>query len=375
MTYDAIVLGTGGVGSAALFHLAKAGLRVLGLDRFPPGHDRGSSHGESRVIRRSYFEHSNYVPLLNTAYQLWDELSELAGQSLLHRTGVLYFGDPNGVVVKGVLESARQHQLSVEQLSTAEAAKRFPMFVAPEGAAAIFEPDAGYLLVEECVKAHLRCAADHGAEHHFGETILKWSASDRSVQVETDRGTYVASKLVVAAGSWTGDLLRDLQLPLRIVRKHLHWHAINDDRYRASEGCPCYFIESQGGYFYGCPAIGRNGLKVAEHSGGTEIPDPLSDPNDPEPGDSARIRTFLSQHLPGISHQRLRHQRCFYTMTPDEHFMLDRHPQHSSVLLAAGLSGHGFKFTSALGKILADLVADKEPANDVNFLRLGRPGL
>ena len=227
-----------------------------------------------------------------------------------------------------------------------------------------------YLLVEQCVIAHIEQATQRGAEHRHGETVLNWSASERGVRVETDQGQYAAAKLVITAGCWAKDLLADLQIPLRIVRKHLHWYTVSHNQYRASGGCPCYFFEALGGYFYGCPAIGPAGLKVAEHSGGTEITDPLQDPRDPEHEDTRRIEAFLSRHIPGVSAKRVRHERCFYTMTPDEHFIVDRHPDHDSVVFSAGLSGHGFKFTAALGKTLAELVLGQEPSVDAEFLRL-----
>lgn len=370
MNFDVIVLGTGGVGSSAMFHLASQGLRVLGLDRFPPGHNRGSSHGESRVIRRSYFEHSDYVPLLNSAYDLWDQLSHQSDQPLLNRTGILYCGSPQGTVLQGIQQSAARHHLPLENLSSTEVGKRFPMFVPPRDTAAVFEADAGFLLVEDCVKAHLQQAVQRGAHHRCDETVISWSASDSGVIVQTDRHTWHAGGLVIAAGSWTSALLAELQIPLRVVRKHLHWYATQDQRYSASHGCPCYFMESQNGYFYGCPALSNDGLKVAEHSGGTEITDPLNDPTTPEELDTQRVETFLSQCVPGVSRQRTRHVRCFYTLTPDQHFVVDRHPSSSAVVFAAGLSGHGFKFTSVLGQLLAELVTGSTLSHDIRFLKL-----
>lgn len=219
--YDVIVVGTGGVGSAAMLACAKRGTKVLGLDRFPPGHDRGSSHGESRVIRRSYFEHPDYVPLLNSAYDLWNELGQRRNELFLHRTGLLYFGPPDGVVVPGVLKSAREHELVVEQLRAEELVARFPGFVVPPGAVALFESDAGYLAVERCVCVQIEEALRLGAEHRHGETVVGWSAEQDSVVVETESNKYEASRLVIAAGCWTEQLLRELDIPLRVVRKHL----------------------------------------------------------------------------------------------------------------------------------------------------------
>lgn len=373
--YDVIVLGTGAVGSAALYHLAQRGARVLGLDRFPPGHDRGSAHGESRMIRMSYFEHADYVPLLRLAYSLWDELAQTRGEGLFRRTGLLYFGAREGTAIRGVLESARRYRLVLEELESIDLEKAYPGFVVPSGAAVVFEPDAGYLLVEACVKAYLDQAVKLGAEHRHGEAISGWSANDRGVRVTTDRGEYQAGRMVVTLGSWAGGLLGQLGIRLRILRKHMHWFKVDDECYLATKGCPCFFYDVGGGYFYGFPSIGSWGLKISEHSGGTEISDPLQDQREPESLDSDRVRAFLRRYLPGVSSEQTRHDVCFYSMSPDEHFIVDHHPEHSSVVFAAGLSGHGFKFASALGRVLSELSLDGASSTEVGFLGLNRPGL
>ncbi len=373
--YDVIVIGTGGVGSAAMYHLACGGLRVLGLDRFPAGHDKGSSHGESRIIRRSYFEHPNYVPLLNSAYELWDELQATTGQRQIHRTGLLYSGVHDGAVIQGVLQSARQHSLRVEQLTPAEAALRFPEFTLPLDQAILYEPDAGYLLVEECVRTHIREAVRLNAEHKFGETVLNWTASESHVVVETDLGRYEADRLIITAGPWAKDVLSSLQIPLTIVKKYMHWFETNDSRY-SDPTSPCFFIEAFDGYFYGFPHHGPTGMKVAEHSGRIEVTNPLIESREPSDMDSRRVASFIEQHLPGVTTKRTRHDVCFYTMTPDEHFIIDRHPEYDSVVFAAGLSGHGFKFASVLGQRLAQMtIATNPPTPDVEFLSLQRPTL
>jgi sarcosine oxidase len=373
--YDAIVLGTGGVGSSALCHLAGCGLKVLGLDRFPPGHDRGSSHGQTRMIRMSYFEHPDYVPLLRSAYQLWDELEERRGEDLFHRTGLTYFGTADGVIIKGLQSSAREHGLTIETLDPVSAAQRFPAYVAPIGATILHEPDAGYLRVEDCVWAHLAEAKAAGADHRHDETILRWSATDTGVSVETDKGCYDAARLVITAGCWAGELLHDLRVPFRILRKHLHWFAAEPDHFREAGGCPCFFIEFEDGMFYGFPDIDGGGVKVAEHSGGFEIADPLADCREPDPVDIRRVESFMRACMPGVSSVEARQEVCFYTMTPDGNFIVDRHPEHAAVVFAAGLSGHGFKFASVLGKTLAELAMDGKSSVDIGFLGLNRPGL
>jgi monomeric sarcosine oxidase len=370
--YDAIVVGTGGVGSAALFHLAARGARVLGLDRFPPGHDRGSSHGHTRVIRQAYFEHPDYVPLLRRAYTLWDELAARDGQALFERAGLLQIGPPDGAIVPGVLASARQHNLPVEELGPDEVERRFKGFRVPEGAHAVFERDAGYLLVEECVRAHARAAEGAGAEIRSGIAVRSWHAEGTGAVVETDAGSFSAGRLVIAAGAWAGSLLAELGVPLRVVRKHLHWYAADAACYRRENGCPAFFYEHQHQFFYGFPRIDERGVKVAEHSGGESVADPLAVDRSVDPEDRRRVEESLGRFLPRVSRRPTDHTVCLYTMSPDEHFIVDRHPEHEAVAFAAGLSGHGFKFTSVLGEILAALVLDGRTEQPVGFLNCRR---
>ncbi len=356
--YDLIVLGTGGIGSAALFHAARRGLNCLGLDRFPPAHDRGSSHGESRLIRLSYFEHPDYVPLLRRSYQLWDELDS----TLLNRCGVLYTGQAGGDIISGVLASARKYNLNVEVLG----ADDVPQYSLPDGATAVFEAQAGWLPVERCVQMHLGQAIAAGAEHRWGEAVIAWRQEGDGVSVDTDTGRYSAAALVIAGGAWNGDLLPDLALPLTVVRKHLHWFHCDDDRYRSG-----FFFDLPHGQFYGFPAQGGR-LKLAEHSGGEEIEDPLNASGEPDPEDDDRIAAFVADHLPGVRRERVDHKTCFYTRTPDEHFILDRYPGCDRVAYAAGLSGHGFKFAPVLGELLVDLAIEGRTTLDIDFLSRGR---
>ncbi|MCR9198390.1 MAG: N-methyl-L-tryptophan oxidase [Planctomycetaceae bacterium] len=354
-TYDVIVIGIGGIGSAALFHLARSGVRVLGIDRFPSGHDRGSSHGESRMIRKSYFEHADYVPLACRSWELWQQLEQESGRSLLQPSGVIYFGQTNGVVMTGVRHSARTHGLPIEEMTAAAATERFPQFVAPPGTSALYEEDAGVLLVEECVKTHVEMATAAGAETSLNESVVEILPTDRSVTVQTEDNCYKAASVVVTAGAWTNSLLPALNVPLKVVRKHLHWYHTDDRRLQMSAGCPAFFVEHQQGYFYGLPEIGPAGIKAGEHSGGSEVSDPLHDPRAPEPQDTERVGQFVADFLPQAACRAHQQKTCFYTMTPDEHFVVDRHPQHAHVVFTAGLSGHGFKFAPVLGQRMAQL--------------------
>lgn len=371
--YDAIVLGTGGVGSAAAFHLARRGARVLGLDRFPGGHDRGSSHGQTRIIRQAYFEHADYVPLLRRAYELWAELESLADEKLFHQVGLLQIGPPEGYVIGGVLGAANQHGLVVDELTAAQSQARFPGFRVPADMVGVFEPAAGYLRVERCVLAHLAAARQHGAELRTGVTVQSWSSDEGLASVSTDLGIFTADKLVITAGAWAPQLLADLGIPMTVRRKHLHWFECADPVYRGPSA-PTFFYEMPHGLFYGFPAVDELGVKVAEHSGGETVTDPLADPRPLEEQDLARVRDFVSTNLLGMAKSagHTRHEVCFYTMSPDEQFIIDTHPRHKNVVFSAGLSGHGFKFTSVLGEIMADLALTGATPQPIGFLSARR---
>jgi len=374
-TYDVIVLGTGGVGSAALATLAARGARVLGLDRFPPGHARGSSHGQTRMIRQAYFEHPAYVPMVLRAYELWAELEQRSDTKLLTQTGLVEIGSPEGVVVCGVLESARQHSLPVEALSRQEIMSRWPGLSVPEQLAGVFEPTAGYLRVEECVRVQADEAASLGAELRVGETALNWRPLGTGVMVRTDRASYEAARLVIAAGSWSGQLLADLGLKLEVRRKPLYWYAAKSGEYLVENGCPSFLFELPSGVFYGFPQIDSAGVKIAEHSGGAVVADPLLVNRDIDVTDQRRVEAFAADCLPGLTNRCTAHTTCMYTMTPDEHFVVDRHPSHPQVVFAAGLSGHGFKFAPVLGEALADLALDGRTDLPIGFLNCSRAGL
>jgi sarcosine oxidase len=373
--YDAIVLGTGGVGSAALFHLARRGVRALGLDRFPPAHDRGSSHGRTRMIRQAYFEHPSYVPLVLRAYELWHELAECCGNDLFRQTGLAEVGPPDGIVVPGVLASAREHDLDVDELTGREVEAHWPGFRVPDGHVAVFERQAGYLRVEDCIRAHLDEAIESGAVLQTGEEVISWDAERDRVRVVTARDSYSAERLVIATGAWAADVLADLALPLVVLRKPQYWYHAVGPAYRIESGCPAWLFETAEGIFYGFPQIDDLGVKVAEHSGGATVPDPLVLDRGVDLADRSRVEAFIARHLPQVGRPMTHHAVCMYTMTPDANFVIDRHPRWPQVVFAAGLSGHGFKFTNVLGAALADLTLDGVTSLPIDFLQRARPAL
>lgn len=371
-SFDSIVIGLGAMGSAAAYHLASRGQRVLGLEQFRLGHDRGSSHGETRLIRKAYFEDPAYVPLLQRAYELWDELAAASGEELLVRSGLVLFGRPgSSQVYEGTLRSGRSHGIPVEALPEEEARRRWPHFRPSEGAAAAFEPGAGYLHAERAVLAHARLARAAGAELHEEEPVLSWESEGDGLLVRTPAGEYRARRLVIAGGGWSSALLRELQLPLTLRKMLLAWFPASS----AHEGAPGFVFDSGNDFFYGFPRIDGRSIKIASHY----RYEPLGRPEEKDSGPPAperveALRAFVRTCLPEASPELLRHAHCIYTMTPDENFVIDRHPHDPRIAFAAGFSGHGFKFASAVGEILADLALDGATRHPIAFLASDRFG-
>jgi sarcosine oxidase len=369
-TFDAIVVGSGGMGSAAACHLARRGVRVLALDRFPLAHDRGSSHGQTRLIRLAYYEHPDYVPLLLRARDLWLDLEADVGRTLLNESGLLAAGPATGTVVAGTLASARAHSLPVEPLSARAAVARWPAFRMPDDWQAVFEARAGHLAVEDCVRAHAEMATRAGATLRHGVTVHGWQIEDGRALVRTDAGDFTAGRLVLCPGPWAAGLLRLPRPPLVVLRKSLFWYALphaTASPYAAGR-LPCFAFDTPAGFFYGFPAVDARGLKVAEHTGGRPVTAADDVDRGIDPHERQRIEGWLGDHLPGVGTRLEGHAACLYTMTPDHHFLLGLHPDHPQVALAAGLSGHGFKFASVVGEILADLATTGRTLHPIGFL-------
>lgn len=371
--YDAIVLGLGGMGSAAAYHLASRGKRVIGFDQHPPAHDRGASHGRSRIIREAYFEHPAYVPLVWRAYDLWAELEQAAGTLLLLTTGGIMIGAPDSALVRGALESARVHRLTHEVLEAPAIRRRFPVFSPDDGMVGVLEPRAGILFPEECVLAHLRQAARAGAELRHEEPVLAWSAAPHAVEVQTSRGHYEAGALVIAPGPWAPEALADLGVPVVIERQIVPWfRPVALETAFDPARCPIYMWQVGGRFFYGFPQLGADGVKIAEHARGNETTaETVRREITPEEVEALR-RDFVARYMPAANGELLSAITCLYSMTPDGHFIVDQHPAHPNVAVACGFSGHGFKFTSVIGEILADLALEGRTGHDISLFALDR---
>ncbi len=370
--YDVVVAGLGAIGSAALAELAARGKRVLGIDRFAPPHDLGSSHGRSRIIREAYFEDPRYVPLVQRAYERWAELERESGRTLWLRTGGLMIGPRGGALVAGALRSAETHGLPHETLSAERARAEYPAMNVPDDAIVVREPRAGVLFPEACVAAHLDRARTRGADIELGAPVLAWRDDGAGVAVTTARGTARASRLLLAAGAWLGALAPDLAPLLTVTRQPLFWFeaAAHPERF-APDRFPIYIWEDEPGRFiYGFPDLG-DGIKAARHHEG-EVVEPDRVRREVSAAEVETMRAALARHVPDAAGRLREAAVCLYTNTRDQHFIVDAHPAHPQVLIASPCSGHGFKFASALGETLSDLLTGVTPRFDLELFRIAR---
>ncbi len=375
MQYDAIILGLGAMGSSAAQQLAQRKKSVLGIEQFVSPHDQGSSHGGTRMIRQAYWENPAYLPLVLRAYELWEKLEADAGAKLLHITGGLILGSADSQLVTGGIAAAEQHSIKYAVLSPRQTHERFPAITPLANDVAVYEERAGYLLAEECIRAQLRLAAQSGAELHFQERVLGWSANSYGIKVSTDRCVYEAERLVITAGPWANQALPGL-FPLNVTRQVMTWiepeggvEPFRPDRF------PVFLCESPDNGFpgYGFPAVdgAAGGVKAAIHGSHVVCTPDTVDREVHESDLNAVIRN-LSRRFPLLAGQILKATTCLYTMTPDEHFIIGLHPQFPSVSIACGFSGHGFKFAPVVGEILAQLATVGKSVHPIEIFSPGR---
>ncbi|SEO60294.1 N-methyl-L-tryptophan oxidase [Amycolatopsis saalfeldensis] len=357
--YDVIVAGLGGMGSAAAYQLARRGQRVLGLDQFAPVHNLGSSHGGSRITRQAYLEGPDYVPLLLRAHELWDEIERDTGREVFTRCGGLMVGQPDSQTVAGSRLSAEKFDIPHELLDAADVRRRFPTMVPLDDEVALYEPGAGFVSPEGSVAAHLQLAARFGAELHHEEQVFTWSTSESGVRVGTASSYYTASQLVLCPGAWAPCLLSGLGVEFEVQRQVQYWFRPSGDASAyAPSRQPVYLWETdEDTQFYGFPASAGQDVKVASHLGGTPCTAETIDRRVDE-SEIRRMAALAGSRLPTLPGEFRRAATCLYTNTPDEHFVLARHPDHPRAVVACGFSGHGFKFAPVVGEILADLVLD-----------------
>lgn len=382
--YDVIVIGVGAMGAGICWRLARRGLSVLGLEQFAIAHDRGSSHGRSRVIRKAYFEDPRYVPLLHRTYEMWSALEDAAREKLVYRCGCLNLGPPDHPCIEGVQHSAKTHRLDHERLDAAEVHRRWPGIEPSPGDVGVFERDAGFLVPERCVTAMARQAEASGAEILTGSRVVRWSARHGRATVQTQAGQFACRQIVLSSGPWLANVLgverggdsgqadvSGLRLPLRVERQVQLWFEPNKRELFRVDALPAFIHFTGAETFYGIPELGDEGVKVARHHGGA-----ITTADDIDravrPADEEAVRGYLRRHLPQADGRRIDGQVCMYTNTPDDHFIVDRHVAHDNVWIVGGFSGHGFKFAPVVGEIVTDLVTEGRTDHPIEFLRAGR---
>ena len=371
-TFDTAVIGLGAAGSAALYQLAKRGQRVVGFEQFEPGHDRGSSHGESRIIRLSYFEDPAYVPLLRRAYEEWRAFETIDGHeagSLLTITGILEAGCPGSKVVSNSLASSRLHDLPREMMNGREMTSRFPGFDLPRDWTGLFQPDGGILKPEAAVGRFVAAAAKRGAEVRANTRVMAIEPNPHSIVVRTERETIEAGSVVVAAGAWLTDFVPSLKRSLTVTRQVVGWFPPRRPELYDPSVFPVFILESRDDHIYGFPNFSGSGVKSASHVRGRAISHASDLDETTTEEDEAQIAAMLHRYLPHVGGPATKLMTCMYTRTPDAHFLVDTLPKDPRIVLASPCSGHGFKFASLLGIVLADLAQHGQTDHDISLFR------
>jgi sarcosine oxidase len=367
-----VVIGLGATGSAALCQLARRGVRATGIEQFAIGHDRGSSHGATRVIRLAHFENAAYVPMMRRAYALWRELESIAAQKLLHTTGVVEIGPADGDLVAGTSTAARSHNLPYEVEDARALMRRYPAYRLPEDYIAVVQPDGGFIDAKLAIDTNIRIATAAGAQVRTAEKVLAIEPKGDGVRIQTEHGAIEADGAIVAAGPWMTSLMPDLGLPLRITRQVVGWFEPDDAAQFAADHFPVFLIESRHGIHYGFPNYPGMGVKVSKHHHLDETVEVDTCQRAVTAQDEAAIRAPLAQYLPGANGRLLAAETCLYTMTPDDTFIVDCMPGFPQIVIASPCCGHGFKFSPVIGEIVADLVMRETTESDISQFRLGR---
>ena len=365
------------MGSSACYHLAQCGYKVLGIEQFDISHEYGSHAGQSRIIRRAYFENSDYVPLLNKAYENWKALEEETGNQLYFKTGLIYFGNPDHLLVRGVKQSASLYNIPLENVHTPS--KRFPQFEIPHDFETLFEPGAGFITPEKAIQLYAKQAIKKGAKIHTSEKVLGWKKDGNSVVVTTNKNVYRCNKLIITAGAWAKKMIPSISDKLKITRQFVAWIKPKEWKNFTLNNFPCWLMadETKPGCYYGFPILPENfgnptGLKLAHHYPAAET-DPDAVDRQIHIEDENDLKYVLDKYLPGVFESLTSYKICLYANSPDEDFIIDNLPGYENfVSIACGFSGHGFKFVSVVGEILADLATEGKTNLPIGFLRVKR---
>ncbi len=378
MHYDIIVIGVGSMGASTCYHLANKGLKVLGIEQFGITHELGSHTGESRLIRKAYFEHPDYVPLLQEAYQGWKNLESLTKQQFYWPTGIAYFGSAQDEILDGTRHSAQTHNLNLEELTLSEAQKRWPQFNIPSQFECLYEPQAGFITPERTIAAYVDLAKNLGVDIITQEQVLHWDLAQQNIIVQTSKGQYTAQKLVITAGAYAQELLPDY-VRLTPTIQYLGWaQPVNSLEYKIGN-FPCWMISEPGagGPYYGFPVMpeahgGHSGIKIALHKRGSTMQQTKNE-NEAMTKEAALLNTMIKKYLPSVGAEVDQLKKCRYTYSQDEHFILDTLPEYNhQVIIGTGFSGHGFKFVPVIGQALADLTLNGGSKLPIDFLKVSR---
>ena len=379
-SFDVIVIGVGSMGSATSYYLAKRGYKILGLEQFDISHEFGSHAGQSRIIRKAYFEHPGYVPLLERAYENWEALEWETGKQVYYKTGLLYAGNPTNEIITGVKRTAGLYNIDLDQMNIAAAADQFPQFKFPDDFEILFEPEAGFITPEKAIRLYASQAKKNGAAIHSNEKVINWEKERNTILVKTDKQTYQCDKLIITAGAWAGKMIPGLADRIKVTRQFVAWiKTKNDDQFELNK-FPCWMIsdDEKHGCYYGFPFLDTEkfgepaGLKLAHH-----FPNDVTDPDKVDrqatENDIENLKYCLDKYLPGVFDSILHTKICLYANSPDENFIIDKLPDYEeNVSIACGFSGHGFKFASVVGEILADLAINGRSDLPIEFLNANR---
>ena len=371
--YDVVIIGGGSMGIATAYYLAKANQKVLVVDQFTVPNIYGSHHGETRILRLGYGNGGTYVPLVKESLALWKELEEETGRTLYNQTGAISVGYPGSNFVKETIDSSIKYNLEHEKLDAKSLMERWPGITVPDDYVACYDPNSGFLYSEECILAYKEKCKKLGVTILENQPVLDLQITDKEVTVLTADTTFVARKAVVTAGAWIPKLLPDLELEIKPLRKTFGWFETSEENLYGSQ-FPCYVFDTHDvGHYYGFPDFNGKGLKIGRMDLGEVVdPDELNRDFDSTPKEEADLRSFLSRYMPQANGHLNAGKVCLFSMTPDEDFIIDFHPQHENVLIAGGFSGHGFKFASAIGKTLCELAVQGVSNQDISFLSLNR---
>jgi sarcosine oxidase len=372
-SFDVAVIGLGAMGSAGIYAAARRGVRVFGVDRYEPGHRRSSSFGESRLIRLAYFEDPSYVPLVREAYERWRDLEAASGEKVLIITGLIEAGFPGAPLVVDSWRSSTEHNLRSERLTATEANARFPALDLPGDWDVIFQPDAGALLPEKAIRLFIAGAKAYGAKVRLNTRVVSVEPRGERVQIVLEGGERIeAGSAVVSAGAWIGDLLPDVAANMRLTRQPLMWFQPLESALVGPDRMPAFFFQTRADLIYGLPNVCGTGIKAASHRSGGDLSSAEQTRAEVSRAEVEYLQGLLLRYVPAAAGALVNTSVCIYTRSQDEHFVVGLHPQAPQLVIASPCSGHGFKFASVMGEILADLAIDRKTDRPIDLFSVER---